>query len=73
MLDAEDDDAGQGAEGDGDRQDRLPDPYRPGPEDHVWVAVLVVIVVVLVLVGIMSNMDVNNSGDPAQDWDTVWH
>ncbi|MGW6420585.1 hypothetical protein [Streptomyces sp. NPDC055055] len=75
MVDGEDDDAVRRADGDGDddRPDRPQDTHHPGPADHFWVGVLVVIVVILVLIGILSNVDMNNGGDPSQDWDTVWH
>ncbi|MFC9588745.1 hypothetical protein ACFTUC_02860 [Streptomyces sp. NPDC056944] len=75
MLDADNDDAGRGrgAEGDGDQPDHPPGRHHPGPEDHFWVAVLVLIIVVLFLIGLLSNVDMNNTGPTGQDWETVWH
>ncbi|MFE7509667.1 hypothetical protein ACFU8I_00270 [Streptomyces sp. NPDC057540] len=73
MADAHNDDESRSAEAAGVRRDRPQGTHEPSAADHVWVAVLVVIIVVLVLVGILSHIDMNDSGSPTQDWNTVWH
>jgi hypothetical protein len=61
---------GRSDEGDGERPYRPPDPYRPGPEDRLWLVLLVLIVVVLALAGLLSNGD---PGPANQDGYTGWH
>ncbi|MER7950368.1 hypothetical protein ABTY59_23575 [Streptomyces sp. NPDC096079] len=73
MADAPDDDESGSAEEHDARPDHPQGTHEPSAADHIWVAVLVVIIVVLVLVGILSNLDMNDSGSSTQDWETVWH
>ncbi|MBB4986680.1 MULTISPECIES: hypothetical protein [Streptomyces] len=73
MADVHNDDENRNAEEDSARPERPQGPHEPSAADHFWVAVLVVIIVVLILVGILSNIDMNDSGSSTQDWNTVWH
>ncbi|WP_030270364.1 hypothetical protein [Streptomyces sp. NRRL B-24484] len=65
-------DSGADDEVAGERPDRPPQPYRPGPEDSFRVGVLVLIVGVLLLVFLLSDLD-TDTGPATQDWNTVWH